>query len=145
MNRADKSIIWIHDVGQLVRHQHERILALRATNKGLKVGASQELVAIVERRAKELEGTMEKLRAKLESLRSQRKDLEQEAEGPRAVAAYKPSWRFESGLKKMGRISYEFGYRVALERLRGKYPKVEIEQDPFAECPEDANVGMDIN
>ncbi|RRT34091.1 hypothetical protein B296_00043471 [Ensete ventricosum] len=68
----------IHDVGQLVRHQHERILALWATNKGLKVGASQELVAIVERRAKELKGTIEKLRAELESLRSQWKDLEQE-------------------------------------------------------------------
>ncbi|RWW40031.1 hypothetical protein BHE74_00054584 [Ensete ventricosum] len=26
--------------------------------------------------------------------------------------------RFESGLKKMGRISYEFEYQVALERLR---------------------------
>ncbi|RRT31113.1 hypothetical protein B296_00056401, partial [Ensete ventricosum] len=50
-----------------------------------------------------------------------------------------------SGLKKLGRYSYEFRYRVVLERLRGKHPKIEIEQDPFTECPEDANVGMDLN
>ncbi|RZR98908.1 hypothetical protein BHM03_00028355 [Ensete ventricosum] len=68
----------VHDVGQLVRHQHERILALQVANKELKVGANQELVAAIERHAKELEEIVEKLWAKLESLRSQRKDLEQE-------------------------------------------------------------------
>ncbi|RWV85672.1 hypothetical protein GW17_00052518 [Ensete ventricosum] len=47
-------------------------------NKELKVGANQELVAAIERHAKELEEIVEKLWAKLESLRSQRKDLEQE-------------------------------------------------------------------
>ncbi|RWW82977.1 hypothetical protein BHE74_00008535 [Ensete ventricosum] len=44
-----------------------------------------------------------------------------------------------------GWVNYEFGYRVALERLWGKHPKVEVEQDPFAECPEDANVMMDLS
>ncbi|RWW33504.1 hypothetical protein GW17_00001789 [Ensete ventricosum] len=97
--------------------------------------------------------------AELESLRSQRRELEQEvgllrssldgarnnrarlegdvlslneavvflevelkAEGQKAVVAYKASRGFESGLEKMGRVSYEFGYRVALERLWGKHP-----------------------
>ncbi|RWW67201.1 hypothetical protein BHE74_00025371 [Ensete ventricosum] len=40
-----------------------------------------------------------------------------EAESLKAVATYKVSRGFESGLEKMGRVSYEFGYRVALERL----------------------------
>ncbi|RRT67136.1 hypothetical protein B296_00039559 [Ensete ventricosum] len=56
-----------------------------------------------------------------------------------------PRWSFIFRLTQMGRISYEFGFWVALERLWGKYPEVEIEQDPFVECPEDANVGMDLN
>ncbi|RZS00298.1 hypothetical protein BHM03_00029974 [Ensete ventricosum] len=68
-----------------------------------------------------------------------------EVEGPRVVAAYKASRGFESGLGKMGRVSYEFEHRVALERLRGKHPEIEVEQDPFAECPEDANVEMDLS
>ncbi|RWW76738.1 hypothetical protein BHE74_00015149 [Ensete ventricosum] len=171
----------VHNACQLVRHQHERILALQATNKELKVGASQELVTVTERRAKDLEGIVEKLRAELESLRSQRKDLMQEvgilrssldrdwddlvrlegdmlslteavalleaelkAEGLKAMVVYKASHGFESGLKKMGQISYEFGYRVALEWLRGMHPEVEIEDDPFAECPEDGNIKIDL-
>ncbi|RRT50247.1 hypothetical protein B296_00029742 [Ensete ventricosum] len=52
---------------------------------------------------------------------------------------------FESGLKKMRRVSYEFGYRVALERLRGKHLEIAIEQDPFVKYPDDANVEMDLN
>ncbi|RZS02484.1 hypothetical protein BHM03_00032545 [Ensete ventricosum] len=72
-------------------------------------------------------------------------EAELKAEGPKAVDAYKASQGFKSGLKKMGQVSYEFGYRVAFERLRGKHPEIEIEQDPFAECPEDANVGKDLN
>ncbi|RWV80433.1 hypothetical protein GW17_00058299 [Ensete ventricosum] len=67
------------------------------------------------------------------------------AEGQKAVATYKASREFESGLEKMGRVSYEFGYRVALERLRGKHPDIIIERDPFAECSEDANVEMDLD
>ncbi|RWW61474.1 hypothetical protein BHE74_00031460 [Ensete ventricosum] len=70
---------------------------------------------------------------------------ELKAEGQKAVAAYKASEGFESGLKKMGRVSYEFGYRMALERLRGKHPDITIEQDPFAECSEDANIEMDLD
>ncbi|RZR96744.1 hypothetical protein BHM03_00025798 [Ensete ventricosum] len=68
-----------------------------------------------------------------------------EAEGLKAVTAYKASREFESSLKQMGRVSYEFGYRVALEQLRGKHPEIAIEQDLFAECPNDANMEMDLN
>ncbi|RZR85117.1 hypothetical protein BHM03_00012090 [Ensete ventricosum] len=44
-------------------------------------------------------------------------EVELKAEGPKVVAAYKASREFEAGLEKMGRINYEFGFRVALERL----------------------------
>ncbi|RRT85574.1 hypothetical protein B296_00000925 [Ensete ventricosum] len=55
-------------------------------------------------------------------------------------------WRTTWGRRDgTGRVNYEFGYRVALERLWGKHPKVEVEQDPFAECPEDAKVMMDLS
>ncbi|RZS04901.1 hypothetical protein BHM03_00035298 [Ensete ventricosum] len=70
---------------------------------------------------------------------------ELKAKGQKAVVAYKASQGFKSGLEKMGRVSYEFGYRVALERLRGKHLDFMIELDPFAECSKDANVEMDLN
>ncbi|RRT39059.1 hypothetical protein B296_00057603 [Ensete ventricosum] len=172
----------VHDAGRLVRSQHERILAFRAANKELKHGASQDLVTVAELHVKELQEYANKLRVELESLKSQRRDMEQKvgvlrssldgawndrvrfegdvlslpdaaallkaelkAEGPRAVAAYKASRGFESGLEKMGRVSYEFGYRVALERLRGRHPEIMIELDLFTKCPNDANVKMDLN
>ncbi|RWW85471.1 hypothetical protein BHE74_00005838 [Ensete ventricosum] len=72
MNRASKSAIWVHDASRLVRSQHERILALRAT-KELKGRADQDLVAIVEFHVKELEGDVNKLRGELESLKTHEK------------------------------------------------------------------------
>ncbi|RRT40604.1 hypothetical protein B296_00058415, partial [Ensete ventricosum] len=136
-----------------------------AANKELKASVSQELAAAAEWRAKELEAEIERMRTELESLRSQRGELEQEVrllhsnldearndqapelkvEGQKSVAAYKGSRGFESSLKKIWRVSYEFGYRVALEQLRGKHPDIMIEVDPFAKCPEDANVEMDLD
>ncbi|RWW54440.1 hypothetical protein BHE74_00038981 [Ensete ventricosum] len=53
MNRADKSAVWVRNAG-----------------------VGQELVTTVERRAKELEGEVEKMRTELESLRSQWRELE---------------------------------------------------------------------
>ncbi|RRT44161.1 hypothetical protein B296_00054314 [Ensete ventricosum] len=180
-NRRGALIDRVHDVGQLVRHQHERILALQVANKELKVGANQELVAATERQAKEFEEIVEKLRAKLESLRSQRKDLEQEVsilhssldgarddrallegdvlslnkattlleaelktEGLKVVVAYKASKGSNRVSRRWGWISYEFGYRVALERLWGRHPEVVVEDDPFAKCSKDDNVKIDL-
>ncbi|RRT32847.1 hypothetical protein B296_00034951 [Ensete ventricosum] len=111
-------------------------------NKGLNVGVSQELAMAAERQVKELEAEIERIRAELESHRSQRRELEQEVlllcfsldgaqndqarlegdvlllieaaafleaelktEGQNAVAAYKASRGFESGLEKMRKVS----------------------------------------
>ncbi|RRT54373.1 hypothetical protein B296_00038942 [Ensete ventricosum] len=54
-------------------------------------------------------------------------EVKLKGEGSKVVAAYKASRRFELGLGKMRRVSYEFGYRVALERLWGKHPEIVIE------------------
>ncbi|RRT59706.1 hypothetical protein B296_00035215 [Ensete ventricosum] len=110
---------------------------------------------------RELEQEVRLLRSNLDGARNDRARLEGdillltevaallEAElkvkGQKAVAAYKGSRGFESSLKKIGRVNYEFRYRVALERLRGKHPDIMIELDPFAECPEDANIEMDLD
>ncbi|RRT59480.1 hypothetical protein B296_00045782 [Ensete ventricosum] len=75
MNRANKSAIRVYDVGQLVRSKHERILTLRATSKELKGRADQDLVAAAESHAKELEGNVNRLQGKLESLKTQRRGL----------------------------------------------------------------------
>ncbi|RWW44397.1 hypothetical protein BHE74_00049846 [Ensete ventricosum] len=156
----------VHDAGRLVWNQHEKILALQAANKELKASVDQELAATVERRVKEMEVEFERMQAELESHRSQCRELEQEVkllrssldgarndrarleddvDDQKAVGAYKASRGFESGLEKMGRVSYEFRYRVVLERLWGMHSDIMIELDPFTECFEDANVEMDLD
>ncbi|RRT40191.1 hypothetical protein B296_00029666 [Ensete ventricosum] len=54
-----------------------------------------------------------------------------------AVAWYKGSLGFKEGLKRMGRVTYEYGYRVALARFRARYPDADIKKDPFTIHPED--------
>ncbi|RRT53362.1 hypothetical protein B296_00027316 [Ensete ventricosum] len=66
-----------------------------------------------------------------------------EAELPRqAVDHYKESISFE-GLKRMGRVTYEYGYRVALARFHALHPDSEVEEDPFTIHPEDDMVPME--
>ncbi|RWW40730.1 hypothetical protein BHE74_00053819 [Ensete ventricosum] len=110
---------------------------------------------------RELEEEVRVLRSNLDGARNDRARLEGDVlslteaatflkaelkvEGPKVVTAYKASRGFELGLEKMGRVSYEYRYQVALERLRGKHPEIAIEQDPFVGCPDDANMEMDLN
>ncbi|RWW58207.1 hypothetical protein BHE74_00034956 [Ensete ventricosum] len=61
-------------------------------------------------------------------------ETELKVEDLKVVTSYKASQGFESGLEKMGRISYEFGYRVVLERFPGRHPEAAVEENPFAEC-----------
>ncbi|RWW15958.1 hypothetical protein GW17_00020181 [Ensete ventricosum] len=112
----------------------------RAGKLAVWASVGQELAATIERRAKELKDEIKRMMTELESLKTKLK-----VEGQKAVTAYKGSQGFESDLEKMGRVSYEFGYWVALERLRGKHPDIMIKLDPFAECLEDANVEMDLD
>ncbi|THU57376.1 hypothetical protein C4D60_Mb03t02860 [Musa balbisiana] len=54
-----------------------------------------------------------------------------------AIVAYKASTGFERGLVRSGRVTYEFGYRVACARFQTKYQDLELESDPFADHPAD--------
>ncbi|RRT34117.1 hypothetical protein B296_00039693 [Ensete ventricosum] len=67
-----------------------------------------------------------------------------QAELPRqAVDCYKESAGFKEGLKRMGRVTYEYGYRVALSRFYALHPDSEVEEDPFTIHPEDDLVPME--
>ncbi|RRT47570.1 hypothetical protein B296_00029420 [Ensete ventricosum] len=138
----------VHDVGRLVQSQHEKILTLRAANKELEVGVDQELIAAVEQRAKLLRANLDgaHVEGDVFSMTEAVAFLEAElkTEGQKVVAAYKASRGFKSGLEKMGRVSYEFGYWVALEQLRGKHLDIKIKWDPL-ECSKYANVEMDLD
>ncbi|RWW67678.1 hypothetical protein BHE74_00024857 [Ensete ventricosum] len=66
------------------------------------------------------------------------------AELPRqAVDHYKESVGFKERLKSMGRVTYEYGYRVALAHFRALHPDSEVEEDPFTIRPEDDLVPME--
>ncbi|RRT46600.1 hypothetical protein B296_00048683 [Ensete ventricosum] len=56
----------------------------------------------------------------------------------RAIEDYKKLPGFEIGLVRMGCVSLEYGYQLALAR----HPGVEIELDPFASLPEDDDMPM---
>ncbi|RZR77286.1 hypothetical protein BHM03_00002301 [Ensete ventricosum] len=60
----------------------------------------------------------------------------------KAVEEYKESLGFEMGLVRMGRVSLEYRYQLALARLQARHPGVEIELYPFVTLPKDANVPM---
>ncbi|RRT84621.1 hypothetical protein B296_00004694 [Ensete ventricosum] len=61
----------------------------------------------------------------------------------RAIDDYKESTGFKEGLKRMGRVAYEYGYRVALARFRSSHPDSEVEEDPFTVRPKDDLVPME--
>ncbi|RRT45865.1 hypothetical protein B296_00045733 [Ensete ventricosum] len=66
------------------------------------------------------------------------------AELPRQlVDHYKESVGFKEGLKRMGRVTYEYGYRVALARFHALHPDSKVEEDPFTIHPEDDLVPME--
>ncbi|RRT58405.1 hypothetical protein B296_00046655 [Ensete ventricosum] len=60
-----------------------------------------------------------------------------------AIDDYKGSVGFNEGLKRMGRVSYEYRYRVALARFRALHPDSEVEDDPFTIRSEDDSLSME--
>ncbi|RWW76034.1 hypothetical protein BHE74_00015901 [Ensete ventricosum] len=66
------------------------------------------------------------------------------AELPRqAVDHFKESAGFKEGLKRMGRVTYKYEYRVALTRFHALHPDSDVEEDPFTIHPEDDLVPME--
>ncbi|RWW35668.1 hypothetical protein BHE74_00059375 [Ensete ventricosum] len=45
------------------------------------------------------------------------------------IVQYKESLGFKEGLKRMGRVTYEYRYRVALARFHVRHPDAEVEED----------------
>ncbi|THU58954.1 hypothetical protein C4D60_Mb03t19920 [Musa balbisiana] len=58
------------------------------------------------------------------------------------VEDYKGSSGFQLGLVRTGRVSYEYGYRIALARFKAHHPNSEVAEDPFDSFPEDMGVDM---
>ncbi|RRT37854.1 hypothetical protein B296_00050354 [Ensete ventricosum] len=67
----------------------------------------------------------------MKALESTRAELPKQA-----VVHYKESASFKEGLKRMGRVTYEYGYRVALACFRALHSDSEVEEDPFTIHPE---------
>ncbi|RZR77527.1 hypothetical protein BHM03_00002639 [Ensete ventricosum] len=101
-----------------------------------------------------VEADLEKARSESDSLERQLADLHErlgDSEGQlrrgspedlpkRAIEKYKESPGFEMGLVRVGRVSLEYGYQLALARLQARHPGVEIELDPFVTLPGDAGI-----
>ncbi|RWW81430.1 hypothetical protein BHE74_00010165 [Ensete ventricosum] len=66
----------------------------------------------------------------VKALESARSELPKQA-----VDRYKESVGFKEGLKRMGRVTYEYGYRVALARFRALHPDSEVGEDLFTIHP----------
>ncbi|RRT39855.1 hypothetical protein B296_00058847 [Ensete ventricosum] len=109
-------------------------------------GAREELVNL-QRQLADSRGELTELRGQLDDseswLRSARTQDTLRADLPkRAIEDYNKSPEFEMGIIWMGRGSLEYGYQLALARLRAQHPGVEIEQDSFAPLPKDDDVPM---
>ncbi|RRT47657.1 hypothetical protein B296_00028314 [Ensete ventricosum] len=94
------------------------------------------------------EGQLRSAKAQVRQMETKLLDLARSKEAlredlpKRAFEEYKESPGFEMGLVRMGRVSLEYGYQLALARLQARHPGVEIKLDPFVTLPEDADVTM---
>ncbi|RZS25006.1 hypothetical protein BHM03_00058156 [Ensete ventricosum] len=61
----------------------------------------------------------------------------------KSIADYKQLVGFEWGLRWMGQVSYEHGYRVTLAHFQARYPNLEVDNDPFTEQSEDSSIPME--
>ncbi|RWW39322.1 hypothetical protein BHE74_00055356 [Ensete ventricosum] len=126
----------------MARAAKEMVLLLRreASEKELQevrghLGDGQHLLREARTRARRMDDELLQAMKDLESAR---------AELPRqSVAQYKESLGFKEGLKRMGRVTYEYGYRVVLARFRARHPNADVEEDPFTIHPEDDLVPME--
>ncbi|RRT37764.1 hypothetical protein B296_00034245 [Ensete ventricosum] len=97
------------------------------------------------RKLKEVVGPMAMVRSSLQKAESSI-IVEQCATPERAratITQYKETLIFKFGLEKMGRISYKYGYQVALACFWARYPQLEIEEDPYATLPMEVEVPFD--
>ncbi|RWW54482.1 hypothetical protein BHE74_00038931 [Ensete ventricosum] len=121
----------------LARAAKEMVLALqqlKASKKELSEVRSnlaeiQKLLKEAWVRAREMD---DELLQAVKALENARVELPRQA-----VDRYKEPVSFKEGLKRMGRVTYEYRYRVALARFHALHPDSKVEEDPFTIHPED--------
>ncbi|RRT71075.1 hypothetical protein B296_00031472, partial [Ensete ventricosum] len=57
-----------------------------------------------------------------------------------AIIDYKAFVGFEKGLERMGLVSYQFRYQIALACFKTRYPDLDLEEDLFTDYLEDQNI-----
>ncbi|RRT31267.1 hypothetical protein B296_00053365, partial [Ensete ventricosum] len=124
---------------KIKREKAQELLRREALEKELQairghLGDAQQLLKEAQTRARRMHDDLLQAVKDLESAR---------AELPKqSIAQYKESLGFKEGLKRMDRVTYEYGYRVALARFRARHPDTDVEEDPFTIHPEDDLVPM---
>ncbi|RRT31724.1 hypothetical protein B296_00053931 [Ensete ventricosum] len=122
------------------RERGEELLRYEALKKELHevrshLGDAQRLLKEARVRVRKMDDELLQAMKALESAR---------AELPRqSIVQYKESLGFKEGLKRMGRVTYEYEYRVALARFRARHPDAKVEEDSFTIHPEDDLVPME--
>ncbi|RZS13661.1 hypothetical protein BHM03_00045304 [Ensete ventricosum] len=125
----------LHDAGRLITFMDYRINNLLQEIDALKAGGGPEaVVQLKEVRVRARKADDDPLKS-MKDLESARAELSKQT-----IDDYKGSASFKEGLKRMGRVVYEYGYWVALARFRSSHPESEVEEDPFTIKPEDASV-----
>ncbi|RWV84965.1 hypothetical protein GW17_00053282 [Ensete ventricosum] len=123
---------------EAVAEAEERASELREELKKTKRERGEELLRR-EASEKELARRMDdELLQAVNDLESARAELPRQS-----IVQYKESLGFKEGLKRMGRVTYEYGYRVALACFRARHPDADVEEDPFAIHLEDDLVPME--
>ncbi|RWW35578.1 hypothetical protein BHE74_00059478 [Ensete ventricosum] len=122
------------------RERGEELLRLEASEKELQevrghMGDAQQLLREVRTRARRMD---DELLQDVKGLESARAELPRQS-----IVQYNESLSFKEGLKRMGRVTYEYEYRVALARFRARHPNADIEEDLFTIHPEDDLVPME--
>ncbi|RRT31969.1 hypothetical protein B296_00048846 [Ensete ventricosum] len=135
----------VHDAGRLITFMDYQIKQLLEELDTMKSNGGPEAVAKAEERASELQEELEKTKRERGEELLRREALESaRAELPKqSIVHYKESLGFKEGLKMMGRVTYEYGYRVALANFHVRHPYAEVEEDPFTIHPEDDIVPME--
>ncbi|RZR83022.1 hypothetical protein BHM03_00009562 [Ensete ventricosum] len=121
---------------ELEKTRRERDEALRrheASKKELHEIQSTEAHRLLKEARVRARKMDDKLLQAVKALESARAELPRQT-----VIQYKESL----GLKRMGRVTYEYGYRVALARFHARYPDAKVEDDLFTIHPEDDLVPM---
>ncbi|RZS07020.1 hypothetical protein BHM03_00037781 [Ensete ventricosum] len=136
------------DLTPLTHETHVWMDGLRKEVQRLKDRSNPDAVVAIEQRASEAQSLADHLKAKLEEATQRWESLEKELGEIWKILS--DSWDqlseakkqlFDSmGLVRMGRVSMEYGYQLALARFRARYLDFGVEEDPFKELPEDTIV-----